>query len=235
MIAEIKERDIGAVKVGQDASFSVLAYPGETVSRKVVRIANQVETESRTVEVRIEVSNADTRLKPGMFADIEITTTVLTRHYRHSGCALQTDEENQIVFVALDANKFQKRARETRDGAARSRASRRWFEGRREDRDRRRLHLEIRNAERRTRRGIAVINAILSFSVRQRMIVVLAAVILTGFGILALKQIPIDAFPDVTNVQVQVLATAGGMSPPEVEKLVTRPIEIQMGGSATSD
>ena len=47
---------------------------------------------------------------------------------------------------------------------------------------------------------------------------------------LALKQIPIDAFPDVTNVQVQVLATAGGMSPPEVEKLVTRPIEIEMGG-----
>ena len=44
------------------------------------------------------------------------------------------------------------------------------------------------------------------------------------------KQIPIDAFPDVTNVQVQVLATAGGMSPLEVEKLVTRPIEIEMGG-----
>jgi cobalt-zinc-cadmium resistance protein CzcA len=75
-----------------------------------------------------------------------------------------------------------------------------------------------------------VINRILEFSVRQRMLVILAAIILTGFGILAVKQIPIDAFPDVTNVQVQVLATAGGMSPPEVEKLVTRPIEIQMGG-----
>jgi heavy metal efflux system protein len=75
-----------------------------------------------------------------------------------------------------------------------------------------------------------MINAILNFSVRQRMIVILAALLLTGFGILALKKIPIDAFPDVTNVQVQVLATAGGMSPPEVEKLVTRPIEIQMGG-----
>jgi cobalt-zinc-cadmium resistance protein CzcA len=75
-----------------------------------------------------------------------------------------------------------------------------------------------------------VINAILNFSVRQRMIIILASLILTGFGILALKRIPIDAFPDVTNVQVQVLATAGGMSPPEVEKLVTRPIEIQMGG-----
>ncbi len=75
-----------------------------------------------------------------------------------------------------------------------------------------------------------MINSILTFSVRQRMLVILGAVILAGFGLLALKQIPIDAFPDVTNVQVQVIATAGGMSPPEVEKLVTRPIEIQMSG-----
>ncbi len=75
-----------------------------------------------------------------------------------------------------------------------------------------------------------MINAILNFSVRQRMLVILGAAILTGFGLLALKQIPIDAFPDVTNVQVQVLVSAGGMSPPEVEKLVTRPIEVQMGG-----
>ncbi len=75
-----------------------------------------------------------------------------------------------------------------------------------------------------------MINSILAFSVRQRMLVILGAVILAGFGLLALKQIPIDAFPDVTNVQVQLIATAGGMSPPEVEKLVTRPIEIQMSG-----
>lgn len=75
-----------------------------------------------------------------------------------------------------------------------------------------------------------MINAILNFSVRQRMLVILGAVILTGFGILAWQRIPIDAFPDVTNVQVQVLATAGGMSPPEIEKLVTRPIEIELGG-----
>jgi cobalt-zinc-cadmium resistance protein CzcA len=73
-----------------------------------------------------------------------------------------------------------------------------------------------------------VIDAILNFSVRQRMLVILATLVLLGFGILAVKQIPIDAFPDVTNVQVQVIATAGGMSPPEVEKLVTRPIEMQM-------
>ena len=75
-----------------------------------------------------------------------------------------------------------------------------------------------------------MINSILNFAVRQRMLVILATLVLAGFGVLAVKQIPIDAFPDVTNAQVQVLATTGGMSPPEVEKLVTRPIEMQMGG-----
>lgn len=75
-----------------------------------------------------------------------------------------------------------------------------------------------------------MINAILNFSVRQRMLVILGALGLTGLGVLAVKQIPIDAFPDVTNVQVQVLATAEGMSPPEVEKLVTRPVEMGIAG-----
>jgi cobalt-zinc-cadmium resistance protein CzcA len=75
-----------------------------------------------------------------------------------------------------------------------------------------------------------MINPILNFSVRQRMLVILGTVALAGFGWLALKQIPIDAFPDVTNVQVQVLTTAGAMSPPEVELLVTRPIEIELAG-----
>ena len=75
-----------------------------------------------------------------------------------------------------------------------------------------------------------MINPILNFSVRQRLLVLLGTLLLTGFGWLSLRQIPIDAFPDVTNVQVQVLATAGGMSPPEVEKLVTRPLEVELAG-----
>ncbi len=75
-----------------------------------------------------------------------------------------------------------------------------------------------------------MINPILNFSVRQRMLVLLGTVLLIGFGALAVKHIPIDAFPDVTNVQVQVLASAGGMSPPEIEKLVTRPLEWGFAG-----
>ena len=75
-----------------------------------------------------------------------------------------------------------------------------------------------------------MIHSILNFSVRQRLLVLLATLILAGFGWFSMRQIPIDAFPDVTNVQVQVLATGGGMSPPDMEALVTRPIEIELAG-----
>lgn len=109
VIAEIKERDLAAVKVGQEASFTVLAYPGETFRGKVVRIANRVESDSRTIEARIEVKNEDGRLKPGMFADVEITTTVMKDVLVISDAALQTDEDKQVVFLALDGSKFEKR------------------------------------------------------------------------------------------------------------------------------
>ena len=109
VLAEIKERDIAAVKDGQDASFTVLAYPEETFRGKVVRIGNRVEDQSRTVETRIEVNNADGRLKPGMFADVEIVTTVTEGVLVISDKALQTNGEEVIVFVALDATKFEKR------------------------------------------------------------------------------------------------------------------------------
>ena len=108
-IAEVKERDIAAVKVGQDVAFAALAYPEEKFHGKVVLIGNQVEAGSRTIEVRIAVDNADGRLKPGMFADVEITTTILDNVLLIPDSALQTDGEQQIVFVALDSNKFEKR------------------------------------------------------------------------------------------------------------------------------
>ena len=108
-IAEVKERDIAAVKLGQDAAFTTLAFPDEKFHGKVVLIGNQVETGSRTLEVRIAVDNADGRLKPGMFADVEIVTTILDHVLLIPDSALETEGENQIVFVALDSSKFEKR------------------------------------------------------------------------------------------------------------------------------
>ena len=110
VLAEVKEVDLGKIKVGQEASFTVLAYPGEAFHGKVVRVANQVEAQSRTAEARIEVKDDDRRLKPGMFADVQITTTMLNDVVVIPDTALQTEEDKQVVFVALDGNKFEKRA-----------------------------------------------------------------------------------------------------------------------------
>jgi cobalt-zinc-cadmium resistance protein CzcA len=68
------------------------------------------------------------------------------------------------------------------------------------------------------------------FALSQRLLVLLTCAGLVFLGLQALQQVPIDAFPDVTNVQVQVLAEASGMAPTEVEQLVTYPIETSMGG-----
>jgi len=75
-----------------------------------------------------------------------------------------------------------------------------------------------------------MIDKILQFALQQRLLIILATVILIGSGLWAMKKLPVDAFPDVTNVQVQILTQAGGMAPTEVEKLVTFPIETTMGG-----
>ena len=112
VLAEIKERDIGAVKAGQDVKFAVLAYPDQ-FRGKIVRIGNRVEDESRTLEVRIEVNNADGRLKPGMFADVEIVTTVQENVLVIADTALQTNGEEIIAFVALGDGKFEKRTVKT--------------------------------------------------------------------------------------------------------------------------
>ncbi len=71
---------------------------------------------------------------------------------------------------------------------------------------------------------------LVSFALRQRLLVLLATLALIGFGVRALHDLPIDAFPDVTNVQVQILAEAPGMAPVEVEQIVTYPVEVSMGG-----
>ncbi len=75
-----------------------------------------------------------------------------------------------------------------------------------------------------------MLDKILQFALQQRLLIILATVILIGSGLWAMKKLPVDAFPDVTNVQVQILTQAGGMAPTEVEKLVTFPIETAMGG-----
>ena len=67
-------------------------------------------------------------------------------------------------------------------------------------------------------------------ALKQRLIVVVVAGILLIFGLNAATKLSVDAFPDVTNVQVQIATEAMGRSPEEVERFATVPIEVAMTG-----
>jgi cobalt-zinc-cadmium resistance protein CzcA len=75
-----------------------------------------------------------------------------------------------------------------------------------------------------------MIESLIRSSLRQRIILVVLALALAAFGIRGLQKLSVDAFPDVTNVQVQIATEAPGRSPEEVERFVTVPIEIAMTG-----
>jgi heavy metal efflux system protein len=75
-----------------------------------------------------------------------------------------------------------------------------------------------------------VIERILQFSVAQRVLVVLVVVAIAAFGIRSLRQLPIDAVPDITNNQVRINTEAPALSPFEIEKNVTLPIEAALAG-----
>ncbi len=75
-----------------------------------------------------------------------------------------------------------------------------------------------------------MIGAVVAACVRHRWAVVLATLLLSLLGVRAWRALPVDAVPDVTNVQVQVLTAAPGLSPLEVEALVTRPVELTLAG-----
>jgi cobalt-zinc-cadmium resistance protein CzcA len=76
-----------------------------------------------------------------------------------------------------------------------------------------------------------MIEWVLAFSVRRRWYVLLFTIAAAMSGVWALTVLPIDAVPDITNVQVQVNAFAPALSPLEVEKQVTFPIEVALAGT----
>jgi cobalt-zinc-cadmium resistance protein CzcA len=75
-----------------------------------------------------------------------------------------------------------------------------------------------------------MINALIRFSISQKLIVLLLVAIMAAAGAYSLVNLPIDAVPDVTNVQVQVLTGAPSLAPLEIERQITFPVEVAMSG-----
>lgn len=78
------------------------------------------------------------------------------------------------------------------------------------------------------------LSAIVAWSLRNRTAIMVATVLLAVFGVRAALRLPVDAIPDITNVQVQIITAAPALSPVEVEQYVSIPVERAMAGVPNS-
>ncbi len=78
-----------------------------------------------------------------------------------------------------------------------------------------------------------MLNSIIQFALSNRLLVILAGVLLTFYGIQTANQLPIDVLPDITRPRVTVLTECPGLAPEEVEALVTLPLESALNGATS--
>jgi len=106
--ANVFEKDLQQVRLGQEVKLTVPAFPGTTFSGRVILINSVVDPDTRTVKVRTEVANPDGRLKPDMFANVQIVTALNRTAISIPQSAVLNDEGKTIVFVA-EGNNYKKR------------------------------------------------------------------------------------------------------------------------------
>lgn len=78
--------------------------------------------------------------------------------------------------------------------------------------------------------GPGALDRLIALALRNKALVIIGLVLLVSLGVRSAQRLPIDAVPDVTNVQVQILTDAPGLAPLEVERFVTYPVELAMAG-----
>jgi cobalt-zinc-cadmium efflux system membrane fusion protein len=98
--ANVFEKDLERVRSGQDVKVAVPAYPGASFSGRVILVSSVVDPDTRSVKVRTEVPNPDGRLKPDMFANVEIITDLHRTAISIPQSAVLNDGGKSVVFVA---------------------------------------------------------------------------------------------------------------------------------------
>ena len=244
---DVFEQDLQFVHVDQPAHIEVQAYPGEHLMGLVSFVYPVVDEQSRTNRIRVTVSNADGRLKPGMFATIYLDATIGRDVLTVSRDAVIVTGERNLVFQRADDGMLY--PREVVIGA------------RGGDRVQILSGLEegetvvasanfLIDAE--SRLGVRatpcpacntgrswsltphrpcntiMIESVIEWSLRNRFLVLLATGALIGSGIWAMQTTPLDAIPDLSDVQVIVQTDFREQAPQIVEDQITYPIASEM-------
>lgn len=106
--AQVFQDDVGRLKPGDAAEITVDAYPGRVTRGRIESILPQVDLATRTVRVRLDVSNADLRLKPGMFVNVSLKFSLGEQLLVPSSAVLQTGTRS-LVFLDAGNGKLEPR------------------------------------------------------------------------------------------------------------------------------
>ncbi len=106
---EVYEQDLRSLRVGQSVVATLDAFPGERWSGRVGYVYPTLSTETRTARVRITLANADLRLKPGMYATLQLAGTARPAVLSVPRSAVLATGERTIVFVRLADGRLEPR------------------------------------------------------------------------------------------------------------------------------
>ena len=104
--AAVPEAQAGSVRVGQSASATLTAFPGETFGGRIIAVLPTAQADSRTLTVRIELANHGGRLRPGMFANVAIGGTASTALLVPSEAVIRTGTRT-LVMLATGNGRYQ--------------------------------------------------------------------------------------------------------------------------------
>ncbi|KXB32514.1 RND transporter [Dechloromonas denitrificans] len=108
-VADVFEQDIGLVKSGAKAKVKINAYPDKTFEGTISYVYPTLKAETRTIQVRIDLPNTNNLLKPGMFAQLELPTTVKGAVVTVPNSAVIDSGTRQIVLVQAKEGRFEPR------------------------------------------------------------------------------------------------------------------------------
>jgi membrane fusion protein, heavy metal efflux system len=111
--ADIFERDLRNISIGQKADVTTAAYPTDRFSAQVSRIASVVDAQTRTAKVRFLVANPGARLKPGMFASISLYLSDGRASLTVPRKAVFVESGRTFAYVQTGAQEFERREVET--------------------------------------------------------------------------------------------------------------------------
>ncbi len=109
VIANVFEKDIARIKVGQAATVTVRAYPNRNFSGPITWVAAVLDPKTRTLEVRIELDNSEGLLTPGSFATVAVKVVTNESGLSVPTAAVQRQKTGSIVFVKSAEGVFERR------------------------------------------------------------------------------------------------------------------------------